>query len=209
MELLGVTVSGKGFGMEEKKVTAVQDWPAPKTLMELKGFIGFCNFYRRFLKNFSITARPLHDLDKKGIPFIWTSAQQNAFDQLKKMIAEELCLAHANLDNTFRMETDASNYAYGAALSQKQEDGKYHPIGFMSKSMLPAEQNYDTYDKEALGIVKPLQHWHYWLQGTKKPIKIITDHRNLLSGFNDKPMPSKRHLRWLEVLWHFNFVVGY
>jgi len=75
--------------------------------------------------------------------------------------------------------------------------------------MIPAERNYDAYDREALGIVKPLQHWQYWLQGTQKPIKIITDHKNLLSGFNDKPTPSKRHLCWLEILQHYNYVVGY
>jgi hypothetical protein len=107
------------------------------------------------------------------------------------------------------METNVSNFAYGAGLSQKQEDGKYHPVAYMSKSMLPAERNYDTFDKEALGIVKPLQHWRYWLQGTKKPIQIITDHKNLLTGFNDRPTPSKRHLRWVEALRHFNYIIGY
>ena len=209
IKLLGVTINKEGFGLEDTKVTDVRNWPIPTHLKALKGFIGFCNFYRRFLKNFSIIARPLHELDKKGIPWNWGSAQQNAFDKLKELILSEPCLAHADLDKKFRMETDASAYAYGAALSQKQDDGKFHPVGFMSKSMLPAERNYDAYDREALGIVKPLQHWRYWLQGTKKPIKIITDHKNLLAGFNNRPTPSKRHLRWLEILKHFNYEVGY
>ena len=209
IELLGVTVNGKGFGLEEKKVTDVRNWPIPTNLKALKGFIGFCNFYRRFLKNFSIVARPLHELDKKGVPWKWEAEQQKAFDTLKDLILNEPCLAHADLNNTFRMETDASAYAYGAALSQKQGDGKYHPVGFMSKSMVPAERNYDAYDREALGIIKPLQHWRYWLQGTKKPIEIITDHKNLLGGFNNKPTPSKRHIRWLEILKNFNYIVGY
>src|SRR5882757_2424756 len=209
VDLLGVMVNEFGFGMEDKKVHAVQGWLKPKNLTELKGFIGFCNFYRHFLKNFSIISRPLHDLNKKTTLWKWDTAQQDAFDRLKEMIAQEPCLAHVDMDKPFRLETDASNYAYGASLSQKQEDGRYHPVGFMSKSMLPAEKNYDVYDKEALGIVKPLQHWRYWLQGTKKPIEIITDHQNLLSGFNDRPTPSKQHLRWLEILRHFNYVVGY
>ena len=131
------------------------------------------------------------------------------FVRLKELIAAEPCLAHADLAAPFRLETDMSNFAYGASLSQKQTDGKYHPVGFMSKSMLLAERNYDAYDKEALGIVKPLQHWRYWLQGTKKPIEITMDHWNLLSGFNNQPTPSKQHLRWLEILHHFNYVVGY
>ena len=143
------------------------------------------------MKNFSLIARPLHKLDKKGIEWKWGKEQQQAFDKLKEAILSKPCLAHASLDKTFRMETNASAYAYSAALSQKQDDGKFHPVGFMSKSMLPAERNYDAYDREALGIVKPLEHWRYWLQGTKKPIKIITNHKNLLNGFNNRPTPSK------------------
>jgi hypothetical protein len=147
-----------------------------------------------------LISRPLHELSKKGVQFTWGPQQQEAFEGLKRAVAAEPCLAHANLDHPFRLETDASEFAYGAALSQRQTDGCYHLVAFMSKSMLPAERNYDAYDWEALGIVKPLQHWRYWLQGTKKLVEIITDHKNLLSGFNDKPTPSKRHLRWLEML---------
>ena len=134
----------------------------------------------------------------------WDKEQQKAFNGIKVLILSEPCLAHANLDEPFRLQMDSSAYAYGAALSQKQKDGKYHPVAFMSKSMLPVERNYDAYDREALGILKPLKHWRYWLQGTKKPIQIITDHKNLLVGFNNKPTPSKRHIRWLDELKTFN-----
>jgi len=209
MELLGVVVNSKGFAMEDRKITAVAEWPRPTNLKQMKGFIGFCNFYRRFIKGFSIIARPLHELDKKGTIWRWGKEQEEAFQTLKKRITEEPCLAHMDPQKTFRMETDASNFAYGAALAQKQEDGKYHPVAFMSKSMQPAERNYDIFDKEALGVVKPLQHWRYWLQGTRKPIQVITDHKNLLTGFNDRPTPSRRHLRWVEALRHFNYVLGY
>ena len=159
IELLGVTVNSQGFGLEDKKVMDVRNWPTPRNLKEMKGFIGFCNFYRRFIKNFSIMARPLHDLDKKGVPWVWEGRQQEAFDKIKDAILAEPCLAHVDPQKPFRLETDASDYAYGAALLQKQEDGKYHPVSFMSKSMLPAESNYDAYDREVIGIVKPLQHW--------------------------------------------------
>jgi len=98
------------------------------------------------LKNFAIIARPLHKLDKKGLPWKWGSEQQSAFEQLKALIAKEPCLKHAELGKPFRMETDASNFAYGGALSHKQENSQYHPVAFMSKSMLPAERNYDAYD---------------------------------------------------------------
>jgi len=79
------------------------------------------------------------------------------------------------------METDASSYAYGAVLTQKQQTGKHHPVAFMSKSMSPAEKKYDIRDKEALAMLKPLQHWRHWLEGTTLPIKIITNHKNLVN----------------------------
>ena len=101
----------------------------------------------------------MHELDKKGIEWKWGKEQQEAFDKLKEAILSKPCLAHASLDKTFRMETDVSAFAYRAALSQKQDDRKFHPVRFMSKSMLLAERNYDAYDREVLGIVKPLEHW--------------------------------------------------
>jgi len=119
MELLGVTISRDRLGMEEKKVTAIQDWPVPTNLKEMKGFIGFCNFYHRFLKNFALIACPLHDLDKKGLAWKWGPLQQQAFEQLKELIAAEPCLKQPELDKPFWMETNALAFAYGATLSQK------------------------------------------------------------------------------------------
>ena len=86
---------------------------------------------------------------------------------------------HADPNKQFRMETDASNYAYGAVLSQKQADNCHHLIGFMSKLMNPAEWNYGIPDKEALAIIKGLQNWRHWLKHMKLPIQILTDHKNL------------------------------
>lgn len=92
---------------------------------------------------FSIDARPLHKLDKKGAQWKWGAEQQGAFGSLKELTLNEPGLAHADLNNMFQMETDMLAYAYRAALSQKQGDGKYHPVGFMSKSMVPTEWNYE------------------------------------------------------------------
>jgi hypothetical protein len=116
-------VNAQGLGLEDKKVMAVWDWPIPQNLKDLKGFIRFCNFYRRFLKNFSLIAQPLHELDKKTTAWKWGLKQQQAFEKLKELILSEPCLAHADPNKPFRMETDASNMAYGAMLSQKQENG--------------------------------------------------------------------------------------
>ena len=208
MEFLGVEVSREGFEMEKVKVETVQGWKPPRTVRAVREFIGFCNFYRRFIKSFSEIARPLHDLTKLGQQWQWTDKEQYAFETLKRMICESPILIHADPAKRFQMETDASNYAYGAVLSQKAEDGKQHPIAFYSKSMKPPERNYGISDKEALAIIKALQHWRHWLEGTKDPVRIITDHQNLEYFKNPHPL-NRRQLRWLEQLTHFNYEIFY
>ena len=121
----------------------------------------------------------MHDLTKLGQKWEWTEKEDNAFELLKEAISQSPVLIHADPTKRFQMETDASDFAYGAVLSQKGSDQKFHPITFYSKSMNPAERNYGISDKEALPIVKGLQHWRHWLERTKEPIHIITDHRNL------------------------------
>jgi hypothetical protein len=153
MEFLGVEVSSKGFEMEQAKVDTVREWKPPKTVRAVREFIGFCNFYRRFIKSFSEVARPLHNLTKEGQWWQWTEREQYAFKELKRRICESPILIHADPTKRFQMETDASNFAYGAVLSQKGEDGKHHPIAFHSKSMSPTERNYSISDKEALAII--------------------------------------------------------
>ena len=125
----------------------------------VREFIGFVNFYRRWIPNFADIARPLHNLFQKNQPWQWTENKHGAFELLKWRVSQAPILIHANPDRQFRMETDALNYAYGAVLSQKQADNRHHPIGFMSKSMNPAECNYGIPDKEALTIMKGLQNW--------------------------------------------------
>jgi RNase H-like domain found in reverse transcriptase len=125
-------------------------------------------------------ARPLHDLTQLGAKWEWGNRQQYTFNTLKEIICSAPVLIHADPEERFRVETDASNYAYGAILSQKgKQDQKNHPVAFFSKSMTPAERNYGISDKEALAIIKALQHWRHWLEGTTIPVDILTDHKNL------------------------------
>ena len=168
-----------------------------------------CNFYRRFVKNFTEIARPLHDLTKLGAKWEWTERQQGAFQTLKDIIATTPILIHPDPEEKFRMETDASNYAYRAVLSQKgKTDQKQHPVAFFSKSMTPAERNYGISDKEALAIVKALQHWRHWLEGMNIPIEILMDHRNL-EYFTKPRILNRRQLRWMDLLHHYNYLISY
>src|SRR5260370_13065898 len=108
----------------------------------------------------------------------------------------------------FRMGTDATKHAYGTVLTQWALENLYHPITFFSKSMNPAKWNYGISDKEALAIVKALQHWRHWLKHTKEPVDIITNHQNL-KYFKQPRQLNRRQLRWLEQLTHFNYKIGY
>ncbi|KAG9103194.1 hypothetical protein FRC06_011819 [Ceratobasidium sp. 370] len=159
VDYVGLMITPRGISMEQGKVKDVLEWPEPKTVKQTQAFLGFCNFYRRFIPDFSTIARPLHDLTQKGKAWKWEEREQEAFQQIKEAIAREPVLVHPDPKQPYILETDALGVAMGTILSQRKEDGKLHPITFMSKSFNPAQQNYDTYNKELLAIVEALKHW--------------------------------------------------
>ena len=127
--------------MDPAKVKAVLEWPVPRKVKEVQAFIGFANFYRRFIQDFSRVTRPLTALVKKGVPWSWGAAQQAAFDELKARFTEAPILAMPDLSQPFVVECDASDFATGAVLSQAGRDGLLHPVAFYSKSLNDAERN--------------------------------------------------------------------
>lgn len=133
--------------MEKAKVKAVIEWKEPRKVKELQAFLGFANFYRRFVNNFSTIAKPLTNLTGKGVPWAWGTTEKAAFKGLKRELSKEPVLIHPNPSKPYILETDASRVAMGAILSQKGEDGYLHPIAYMSQSYNPAQRNYDTHDK--------------------------------------------------------------
>lgn len=207
-EWLGVHVNENRFRMDQWKTEAITEWKVPKNVTDVRSFLGFVNFYRRFIKDFAKMARPLHDLEKKDTVFQWGHSQQEAFDKIKAAVTTAPVLAHPDPAKPYIVETDASNYAYGAILSQKQAGGKEHPVAFLSKSLSPAERNYDIYDKEMLAVVKALEHWKMYLQGTEDPLGIITDHKNLVY-FQNSRITNQRQARWADLLTHYNYTIGY
>ena len=140
--------------MEQEKIKAVKEEKMPMKVKDVESFLGFANFYQRFIHNFSYIARPLNELKGKKEQK-WEEEHQKAFEELKEKIISQLVLALPRREGKLRVETDASEHAIGGVLSQEQE-GKWKPIAFLSRMMQPAERNYKIYDKELLAIVEAL-----------------------------------------------------
>ena len=177
MEYLGMIISPGEVKMDPGKVAAVRDWPTPTTLREVRAFIGFTNFYRRFIPDFSTKARPLHDLTKKDVPFEWKQEQQQAFDHLKAAFCIAPILKVYDPTLPTRVEVNASGFATGGILSQKHADSYWHPVAYQSESMSKEERNYEIYDRKMLGAIRALEDWRHFLEGI--PFKIVTDHKNI------------------------------
>src|SRR5260370_31112855 len=164
--------------MDPVKVQGVMDWPQPTKVKDVQSFIGFVNFYQRFIRDFSKIACPLHMLTWKSKDWSWGAAEQQAFDALKSAVTSTT-LAFPSKSGPFCLECNASNFAMGAVLLQQQEDGLFHPIGFMSKSFSDTERNYQIHDKEMLAIMCTLEEWRHFLKGSDQKFKIHMDHKNL------------------------------
>ena len=142
--------------------------------------MGFCNYYRSFIQNFSELAIPLNALTKKGVDFQWGPEEQRAFDQLKQAITSEPMLAHPNMDKPFELEVDASDSTMGAVLLQQQSDGTKKPINFLSKTFTQVQRNYDIFDRKFLAMMWGLQHSRpYWWD---PPTKSLYEQTTITSG---------------------------
>ncbi|KAF8747922.1 hypothetical protein RHS01_11178 [Rhizoctonia solani] len=195
VEYLGIIVLDKGFSLDKLKIQAVQEWPTPTKVKEVQSFLGFANFLQQFVANFSHMARPLHNLVKKDTAWTWDTKEQEAFQGLKDTISNALVLCHADPEKPYFLETDTSGAALGSILSQHQEDGCLHPLGFLLELFKGAEQNYDTHNKELLAIIRSLEYWRIFLEGTAHPITVFTDHWNL-EYWKESRTFNQCHAQW-------------
>ncbi|MBW0533072.1 hypothetical protein O181_072787 [Austropuccinia psidii MF-1] len=158
VEYLGYVVSSKGLKMDQAKVQQILNWPPPRNLKALQSFFGFASFYRCFINNYSKKISLLTNFLKKDSCFPLNEEALSQFHQLKEAFTTAPVLSHFNPSLPTIVETDASNYALGAILSQVSDSGK-HPIAFNSRKRIPEELNYEIHDKELLGIVWALKRW--------------------------------------------------
>ena len=201
LSFLGHVVSEKGLSMEQDKVKAIQDWPAPTNITGVRSFLGLAGYYRKFVRNFSRIAAPMTELEQKNQTFEWKKPQQNAFEELKKAITSAPILIAPDDTKPYVVTTDASGFAVGATLSQDHGRGQ-QPIAFMSKKMLPSERIYPVQQQELLAVVCALREWRHYLHGRK--FKVITDHQSL-RYLPTQPTLSLKQARWMEFLQQFDF----
>jgi len=222
-EYLGYIVCPEGVKVDPERVKTIQEWPMPKTVRDIRVFIGFMNYYRRFIAKFSEIALPLTNLTKKPPSAargghaqrreesqkieIGTEARR-AFEHLKDAFLSVPILAHYNPTLPTKVEVDASGGAICGIMSQEhlEETGRpqWRPVGFFSRKMSETEYNYDTHDKELLAMDKSLSHWRHYLQGI--PFELFTDHNNL-KWFMETKTLNYRQVRAYERLTEYNFVM--
>ncbi|KAG9814520.1 hypothetical protein KCU63_g19795, partial [Aureobasidium melanogenum] len=190
-EFLGFIIGIDGIRIDPAKITSIKEWPTPKNLKEVQSFLGLANYNRKFISGYSQTALPLVELTKQDTPFVWKERQQKAFEALKQACIDGPTLRMFDSGKPVHIETDASDRAIGACLTQDHE-GKRHPVAYYSRKMTPAEQNYDIHDKELLAIVAALQHWRVYAEGAPS-LTILTDHKNLLTFTTTKVLNRRQY----------------
>jgi RNase H-like domain found in reverse transcriptase len=158
---LGFIISPDGLQMDESKIQVIRDWPAPRKVKEIQSFLGFANFYRRFIANYSDMTVPLTRLMRKTAPWIWSPACEEAFRLLKESFTSAPIVHHFDPTLPPIVETDASDYAVAGILSLRTEDNEVHPVAFYSRTLTGAELNYDTHDKELLAIFEAFKTWRH------------------------------------------------
>ncbi|KAH7551973.1 reverse transcriptase [Bipolaris maydis] len=188
-EFLGFIISTEGVKMNPKKIQTVQEWPKPNTVKDVQSFLGFANYYRKFIKDYSKITAPLTEITKKEIGFKWEQEHQEAFERIKQIFLEAPVLEMYSPQRPTRVETDASDYALGAVLSQQCTDKKWRPVFYHSRKFSGAELNYDVHDKELLGVVDAFEQWEN------------------LTSFMTTKKHNRRQVRWAETLAQFDFKI--
>ena len=205
VEFLGHIVSEFGVATCPDKIKAVSEWPIPRCVKEVRGFLGFCGYYRRFVRGFSMIASPLYKLTEIDRKFIWDEDCTEAFQELKSSLTHAPILSFPTPDGQIIVDTDASGYGLGIVISQLQEDQE-KVLLYDSVALDRAERNYCVTRRELLAIVTAVKKFHHYFYG--RSVKIRTDHKSLnwLMSFK---YPEGQLARWLELLGNYDINIEY
>ncbi|GJP86628.1 hypothetical protein CLOP_g16628 [Closterium sp. NIES-67] len=206
VQFLGHMVSAQGVHVDPKKIEAVRTWKTPENVKELQQFLGFANYYNRFVPQYAKIAAPLTNLLKNDTPYKWEPKHQEDVEQPKQALTSAPVLILPNPERDYVIEADASTQAVGAVLMQDQGNG-LQPIAYLSKKLHGAELNYPIHDKKALAIVIAFKAWRCYLEGRRTTV--YTDHCSL-KYLKTQPNLSRRQVRWIDFLEaHFHYDIVY
>jgi len=172
IKFLGHVISNNKLMTDPEKIEAIMNWKVPVNVKQLQSFLGITNYYRKFIQSYSEIAVPLTKLLKDDEKYIWTAAQQTAFEVLKNELVKKPILLLPDMNLRFSVTTDASKYAIGAVLQQDQGKG-IQPVAYISKKLNETEQRYPTHEQELYALVFALKKWRHYL--LNQPFDIYTD----------------------------------
>ncbi|CAB0040445.1 unnamed protein product [Trichogramma brassicae] len=205
VKFLGYVLDSSGLRVDSDRVRPIYEYPAPKNVKQVRRLLGMVGWYSRFIKNEAEIKVPLSKLLRKDVAFVWGPEQEKAFDALKRCLSEAPVLVRPDFSREFSIQTDASDYAVGAVLTQEYEDGE-HPVYYVSRVLSRAEQRYTTTEKECLAVIWAIEKFRPYVEGSR--FKVVTDHRALtwLRNFKD---PQGRVARWAFKLMEYDFEIVY
>ena len=206
VKLLGYVVSQSGLSADPDKVAAIDRLQPPKTVAEVRTFLGMTGYYRTCIKNYAHIAEPLVQLTRKNIKFVWTDSQQQAFNSLKAALMSDTVMAHPDPEKPYLLYTDACDYAIGAILCQVDAQGIERPVVYLSKQLSQQQRKWATIEKEAYAVVYALGQLRPYLWCAE--YRTFTDHKPLTCLFT-KSMNNTKIQRWAIMLSEYNCKVEY
>ena len=208
---LGHRIDEQGIHPVREKVRAIQEAPMPRNVSELKSYLGLLTYYSKFLPNMADVLAPLYTLLRKDVEWRWSEVEQHAFENSKKSLTTQTLLVHFNPNFPLILMCDASSYGIGAVLAHHMPDGTERPIGYASRSLSKAEQNYSQIEREALALVFGVRKFHSYLFGHH--FELVTDHKPLLALLHQyKPTSaqvSARIRRWSLILSAYEYSITF
>jgi hypothetical protein len=179
VEYLGYLIGRDGIKMVPSKLNTIRNWPKPWNVKDIQSFLGFANFYRRFIDHYSTIAHLLTELTKKDVPFVFSDAACAAFNGLKNTLTSKPVLQHYGPSRPCTVTTDTSDFGVAAVMQQPNDTGELQPVAFFLRKLTPAEINYKVYNKELLAVVEAFRNMRAWVLGTAQPVSVISNHKNL------------------------------
>ena len=205
---LGHQISRDGISMIPDKISAIRDYPVPKSIKQIQQYLGMMGYYRKYIFRFASKAAPLTELLKKDAEFVWKQEQQDAFDSLKSALMSPPILKFPDFEKKFFLATDASMIGIGGCLLQVH-DKKLHPLAFYSRKLRtnsPDETKFSVIDLESLAVLDSLKSFRFLIYGYD--VTILTDHKPLVDVINN-PMLNQKRIRWYLGIQDFNAKIKY